>query len=77
MHSGSVGRTLDLGSKVASWSLTGGSHCLVSLSKTLYLLLSTFTSSTQEDPSWHGRKIVDWDVMNIRKQTKPSTHWSM
>ena len=35
-------------------------HCLVSLSKTLYLLLST--ASTQEDrkSSQHDWKIVDW-----------------
>ena len=25
--------------------------------------------STQEDPSWHNRKIVNWDVMNQIKQT--------
>ena len=39
-----------------------GSHCVVSLTKTLYLLLST--GSTQEDRklSWHDWKIVDWDA---------------
>ena len=37
---------------VASLSLTAGwSHCVVSLCKTLYPLLST--GSTQEDPSGH------------------------
>ena len=42
---------------VASLSLTAGwSHCVVSLCKTLYPLLST--GSTQEDPSGHDRKIV-------------------
>ena len=35
--------------RVASSSLTSGGHCVVSLSKTLYPLLST--GSTQEDPS--------------------------
>ena len=49
-HSGSVGRALDWGQKVywfephSRWS-----HCHVSLSKTLYLLLST--GSTYEDLS--------------------------
>ena len=40
-------------------------HYIVSLSKTLYPLLST--GSSQEDPSRHNRKIVDWDVK--KKQT--------
>ena len=39
----------------------------MSLSKTLYPLLST--GSTQEDPSQHNWKIVDWDVKNQNKQT--------
>ena len=42
-------------------------HCVVSLSKTHLSLLST--GSTQEDPSQHNRKIVDWDVNNQIKQT--------
>ena len=42
-------------------------HCIVSLSKTLYPLLSI--DSTQEDPSRHNWKIVDWDVKNRQKQT--------
>ena len=37
------------------------------VTKTLYLLLSTCTSSTQEDPS--RIKIVDWDVKNHSIQT--------
>ena len=35
----------------------------MSLSKTLYPLLST--CSTQEDPSRHNLKLVDWDVKNF------------
>ena len=42
-------------------------HCVVSLSKTQLSLLST--GSTQEDPSRHNWKIVDWDVKNQIKQT--------
>ena len=42
-------------------------HCVVSLSKTL--LSFTSTGSTQEDPSQHNSKIVDWDVKNQTKQT--------
>ena len=42
-------------------------HCVVSLSKTHLSLLST--GSTQEDPSQHNQKIVDWDVKNQIKQT--------
>ena len=41
-------------------------HDVVSLSKTHLSLLST--GSTQEDPSRHNRKIVDWDVKNHIKQ---------
>ena len=41
-------------------------QCIVSLSKTLYPLLST--GSTQEDPSQHDCRNVDWDV-KIKKQT--------
>ena len=37
-------------------------HCLVSLGMTLYPPLST--DSTQENPSWHDWKIVDWEVRN-------------
>ena len=37
-------------------------HCVVSLSRTHLSLLST--GSTQEDPSRHNWKIVDWDVKN-------------
>ena len=40
----------------------------MSLSKTLYLLLST--GSTKEDPSGHDQKIVYWDVKNQNKQNK-------
>ena len=37
-------------------------YCVVSFSKTLLSLLRT--GSTQEDPSRHNCKIVDWDVKN-------------
>ena len=43
----------------------------MSLSKTLNPLLST--GSTQEDPSQHDRKIVDWDVKNEKKQKNKKT----
>ena len=40
-------------------------QCIVSLSKTLYPLLST--GSTQKDLSRHNRKTVDWDLKNQNK----------
>ena len=40
-------------------------HCFVSLRKTLHPLIST--GSTQEDPSRHDGKTLDWDVKNIKK----------
>ena len=42
----------------------------MSLSKTFYPLLST--GSTQENPSWHDWKNVDWDVKDQNKQKKLS-----
>ena len=45
-------------------------HCVVSLSKTHLSLLST--CSTQEDPSGHKWKIVEWDIKKQIKQTKHS-----
>ena len=42
-------------------------HCVVSLSKTLYLLLST--GSTQKGLSWHDWKIVDWHLKNLNQTT--------
>ena len=42
------------------------SHCVVSLSKTLYLLFST--GSTQEATYQHDGNIVDWDFKNQTKQ---------
>ena len=61
--------------RVASLSLCHRqwSHCVVSLSKTLYLLLST--GSIQEDPSRHDWKIVDWGVKNQTKPTKTGTYF--
>ena len=41
----------------------------MSLSKTLYTLLST--GSTQEDLARHDLKTVDWDVKNQNNQTNP------
>ena len=41
----------------------------MSLSKTLYTLLST--GSTQEDLAQHDLKTVDWDVKNQNNQTNP------
>ena len=38
----------------------------MSLSKTLYPQISI--GSTQENPSWHDWKIVDWDVKNQTKK---------
>ena len=38
----------------------------MSLSKTLYLLLST--DSTHEEPSGHHCKIVDWGIKNQNKK---------
>ena len=40
-------------------------HCIVSLSKTLYPLLSTYL--IQDDLSKHNLKIVDWDVKDKKK----------
>ena len=74
-HSCSVGRVLDLESKDC-WLKPHcrQSHCVVSLSKTLYPLLST--GSTHEDPSRHDRKIVDLDVKNQTKRTNLSSYCS-
>ena len=53
--------------RISQWSCPHRrhKHCVVSLSKTLYPLLST--GSTQEDLSLYNWKIVDW---NIKSQTK-------
>ena len=61
------GRVLDLRPKGCGFE-PHRRHCIVSLSKTHKSLLST--GSTQEDPSRHNWKIVDWDVKNQIKQTK-------
>ena len=57
----SVGRVSDLGSKGFEFETLWG-YCIVSMSKTLYPLLSI--GSTQEDrkSSRHDLKLVDWDV---------------
>ena len=44
----------------------------MTLSKTLYPLLST--GLTQEDPSQHDPKSVDWEVKNQIKQTFSSRY---
>ena len=53
---------------VANSNLTG----VTALSKTHLSLLNT--GSTQEDPSRHSWKIVDWDIKNQIKQTSKSYH---
>ena len=46
----------------------------MSLSKALYPLLST--GLTQEDPSWHDSKIIDWDVIiKTNKQDQYLMYW--
>ena len=44
--------------RVAGSGLT--SHCVVSLSKTLYPLLSTGSTKEERKPSQHDSKIVNW-----------------
>ena len=41
----------------------------------LFSLLSV--GSTQEDPSQHDRKIVDWDVKNQNKPKNPNNPWTL
>ena len=68
-RSGSFGGVLNWGSKGCCFEPHHRpSHCAVSLSKTLFQLLST--GLTQEDPSWHDWKIVDCDVKNQLNQNK-------
>ena len=43
------------------------SYCVLSLSKTLFPLLST--GLTQENPFRHDGKTIDWNVKNQTKQT--------
>ena len=64
---GLSGRVLDSGLKGIGFE-PHWRHCVVSLSKTLYPLLST--GSTQ-GMSQHDGKIVDWDV---KLQTKSIKH---
>ena len=60
--------------RVLDWGPTGCEfdprwcHYVVSLCKTHLSLLST--GSTQEDPSQHNLKIVDWDIKNQIKKNK-------
>ena len=56
--------------KVASSRLTAGSHCVVSLSKAIYLLLNTGSTKEDRKTSGHDLKVVDWDVKHQIKQTK-------
>ena len=71
------GRVLDSGSR--GWGLEPHlRHCLLSLSKTLYPLLST--CSTKENSSQHDWKIVHWNVKNgnklkIRSDLYPNWHF--
>ena len=60
---GSVGRVLDWGLKGFEFE-NYWSHYVLSLSKTLYPLLST--GSTQDDIS---EKIIDMDIKHQREQT--------
>ena len=61
---GSVVECLTWDRGFAGSSLTGGT-ALFPLGKTFYPLLST--GWTQEDPSWHDCKIVDWDGKDQKK----------
>ena len=47
-------------------------HCVVSLSKTLYPMVST--GSTQEGPSRYELKILDWDVNDQNKRKQMNMH---
>ena len=67
------GRVLESKSR-GCWLEPHWRHCLVSLSKTLYPLLST--GSTQEDPSWVDWKNVDLDVKNQNKQNHGFPGWT-
>ena len=62
------GRVLNLGSK-GRWFKTQRMHCTVSLSKTLYPLLSKY-DSTQEARKlfWHDWKMFDWGITKTNKQ---------
>ena len=72
------GRELDLKSRGCRFK-PHQRHCVMSLSKTLFPLLST--SSTHVDPSLQDWKIVDWDVKNQNKQNrsffKRTSTWNM
>ena len=66
MHNeGFSGRVLDLISRGCGFEPHRG-HCVMSLSKTRYPLLST--GSTQEVPSRYDCKIVNRDIKNRNKQ---------
>ena len=54
--------TLDQG--IAGSNLAWGTALCPGARQVLYPMLST--GSTQEDPSWHDWKIVDWDVKNLK-----------
>ena len=61
--SDTVGRALDWGSKACKFGThRWWSHCVVSLSKTLYSLVSTV--------SRHDRKFVDWNVKHQNIENK-------
>ena len=62
-----VGRALDWGLKGCYFKThSRRSHCVVTLSKTLYLLLSF--GSIQEGLAQHDRKTADWDVKTQTEQ---------
>ena len=54
---------------------THQSHCLVSLSKKFFPLLSTGLPQEDTKSSWHYWKIVDWDVKHRHKQTNQHFIW--
>ena len=68
MHSGSVGRVLDLGLKgCESKSKTHRRNFIVSLSKKLSPLLSTGSMQEDRKVSRHDGIIVAWDVKHQHK----------
>ena len=60
--------------RIAMVRLTNGSHCVVSLRKTIYPLLITSSTKEEEKLSWQDVKIVGslgWDIFKSIKTNKP------
>ena len=55
------------------WYKAHHRHYVVSLSKTLYALLSTGSTKENRKMSWHYWKIVEWDIKHQHKH-KGSTY---